>query len=342
MTGRGNPVNWRGRSPARSGRSVRSAQAHDVLPTCRRALRRPRLGTLRAPADCRRPVGRARSVRPPASSPARASMRSSGSSSSAHLLPFRSLLRVLSSRATRMPDFGLTAGAKECPRKRVSACIGAIACHGAWKATSFGAGEMPHWGNCPIDDRATPIPRNRRAFTLATGAFQASPLPRRDHGCMSRRPRPNSRDLDLSHVIAGERSDTRRRGRGHFRQSIGPWKRRRETRAYFVPGPGRHSRNVTSRPRSPAPHRECPWRARRPPACESRSGLEPLLPWASYAFLRSEAVRITPVDSNSTRTGSCVAIRLDPEARMPGDAPKAAGHNGWRQITVQAVRWGRV
>jgi len=38
------------------------------------------------------------------------------------------------------------------------------------------------------------------------------------------------------------------------------------------------------------------------------------------------------VDSSSTRTESCVAIRPDPRAQMPIDAPKAAGHNGCQQV----------
>ena len=38
------------------------------------------------------------------------------------------------------------------------------------------------------------------------------------------------------------------------------------------------------------------------------------------------------VDSNSTRTESCVAMGPDPEARMQVDALKAADHSGYQQI----------
>jgi hypothetical protein len=43
--------------------------------------------------------------------------------------------------------------------------------------------------------------------------------------------------------------------------------------------------------------------------------------------------QVIPVDSNSTRTESSVAIRPDPIARVPVDVPKAADHNGYQQIT---------
>ena len=48
------------------------------------------------------------------------------------------------------------------------------------------------------------------------------------------------------------------------------------------------------------------------------------------------------VDSNSTRTESCGAIRRDPRAQLPVDAPKAAGYNGCQQIIrpIREVRAG--
>ena len=44
------------------------------------------------------------------------------------------------------------------------------------------------------------------------------------------------------------------------------------------------------------------------------------------------------VDSNSTRTESCVAMGPDPEAQMQVDAPKAADHSGYQQIIRPS--WG--
>jgi len=44
------------------------------------------------------------------------------------------------------------------------------------------------------------------------------------------------------------------------------------------------------------------------------------------------------VDSNSTRTESCVAMGPDPEAQMQVDAPKAADHSGYQQIICPS--WG--
>jgi hypothetical protein len=60
--------------------------------------------------------------------------------------------------------------------------------------------------------------------------------------------------------------------------------------------------------------------------------LNPFSPRASCAFLRIQAVLTALVDSNSTRTESCVAIRPDPEAQTRVDAPKATDRNGYQQI----------
>jgi len=38
------------------------------------------------------------------------------------------------------------------------------------------------------------------------------------------------------------------------------------------------------------------------------------------------------VDSNSTRTESCIAIRPDPKAQIKVSALKATDHNGWQQM----------
>jgi len=43
------------------------------------------------------------------------------------------------------------------------------------------------------------------------------------------------------------------------------------------------------------------------------------------------------VDSNSTRTESCVAIRPDPKARLQVGALKAANHSGYQQ-TIRPSR----
>jgi CheY-like chemotaxis protein len=52
----------------------------------------------------------------------------------------------------------------------------------------------------------------------------------------------------------------------------------------------------------------------------------------SYALLRIQAVRTALVDSNSTRTESCVVTRSDPEAQARSTPPKAKDHNGCQQI----------
>jgi hypothetical protein len=48
--------------------------------------------------------------------------------------------------------------------------------------------------------------------------------------------------------------------------------------------------------------------------------------------MRIQAARLCVVDSNSTRTESCVNIRPDPAAPSRVDAPKAADDSGYRQI----------
>ncbi len=48
--------------------------------------------------------------------------------------------------------------------------------------------------------------------------------------------------------------------------------------------------------------------------------------------MRIQAAKLCVVDSNSTRTESCVNIRPDPAAPSRVDAPKAADYSGYRQI----------
>jgi len=65
-----------------------------------------------------------------------------------------------------------------------------------------------------------------------------------------------------------------------------------------------------------------------------------VLPGASYAFLRIQAVRAALVDSNSSRTESCVAIRPNPEAPSQVDATKATDHSGYQRIIRSSLEMG--
>jgi hypothetical protein len=60
------------------------------------------------------------------------------------------------------------------------------------------------------------------------------------------------------------------------------------------------------------------------PVGDSNSG-SPALASRRY---ESKDVRTAVVDSNSTRTESCVAIRPDPKALVQVGAPNATDHNG--------------
>jgi hypothetical protein len=65
---------------------------------------------------------------------------------------------------------------------------------------------------------------------------------------------------------------------------------------------------------------------------DPRGDLHSGCPALATRFHDFEPVRTALVDSNSTRTESCVAIRPDLNAQIQVDAPEAADHNGHPQI----------
>ena len=70
--------------------------------------------------------------------------------------------------------------------------------------------------------------------------------------------------------------------------------------------------------------------------------LNPCCPVGPTPFYLIRAVPTALVDSNSTRTEPCVAIRLNPEAQGQVDTPKATDHNRTNRSSLRAWRWGRV
>ena len=76
------------------------------------------------------------------------------------------------------------------------------------------------------------------------------------------------------------------------------------------------------------------------PAHRSRWGFEPVLPGGSCAFRRIRAVRTSIVDSNSTRTESCVSIRPDPEAHARSTRRKPRITTDTNRSSVRTGRWG--